>query len=39
LKTNTPILDIPQFVTIVTQQQIRDRDSLTVQKAVSSRRS
>ncbi len=34
-KTNTPIMDIPQSITIVTQQQIRDRDSLTLQEAVS----
>ena len=34
-KTNTPIMDIPQSITIVTQQQIRDRDSVTLQEAVS----
>lgn len=34
-KTNTPIMDIPQSITIVTQQQLRDRDSVTLQEAVS----
>jgi len=33
-KTNTPILDIPQSVTIVTQQQLKDRDSVTLEQAL-----
>ena len=34
-KTNTPIMDIPQSITIVTQQQLKDRDSLTLQEALT----
>ena len=34
-KTNTKILDIPQSVTIITQQQLQDRNSLTLNQALS----
>lgn len=34
-KTNTPILDIPQSVTIVTQQQLQDRASFSLNQALS----
>jgi catecholate siderophore receptor len=33
-KTNTPILDIPQSVTILTKQQLEDRNSLTLNQAL-----
>lgn len=34
-KTNTPILDIPQSVTILTKQQLEDRNSLTLNQALT----
>ena len=34
-KTNTKIIDIPQSVTIITQQQLQDRNSLTLNQALS----
>ncbi len=34
-KTNTPIMDIPQSITIVTQQQLKDRDSVSLQEALT----
>ena len=34
-KTNTPILDIPQSITILTKQQLDDRGSLSVQQALT----
>ncbi|MFO1102025.1 MAG: TonB-dependent siderophore receptor [Methylocystis sp.] len=34
-KTNTPILDIPQSVTILTKQQLEDRGSLSIQQALT----
>ncbi len=34
-KTNTPILDIPQSVSIVTQQQLKDRNSLSLGQALT----
>lgn len=33
-KTNTPILDIPQSVTILTKQQLQDRDSIDLGRAL-----
>jgi catecholate siderophore receptor len=33
-KTNTPIRDIPQSITILTQQQLQDRNSLTLNQAL-----
>ena len=34
-KTNTPILDIPQSVTILTKQQLEDRASFSIQQALT----
>ncbi|MGJ0505741.1 MAG: TonB-dependent receptor [Methylocystis sp.] len=34
-KTNTPILDIPQSITILTKQQLEDRNSLTLNQALT----
>jgi len=34
-KTNTPILDIPQSVSILTKQQLQDRGSFSVQQALT----
>ncbi|MEK4034481.1 TonB-dependent receptor [Methylocystis sp. IM3] len=34
-KTNTPILDIPQSITILTKQQLEDRNSLTLNQALA----
>ena len=34
-KTNTPLMDIPQSVTIITQQQLQDRNSLTLNQALT----
>ena len=34
-KTNTPILDIPQSITILTQQQLQDRNSQSLEQALS----
>ena len=34
-KTNTPILDIPQSITILTKQQLEDRNSLTLGQALA----
>jgi catecholate siderophore receptor len=34
-KTNTPVLDIPQSITILTKQQLEDRGSLSIQQALT----
>ncbi|WP_084678908.1 TonB-dependent siderophore receptor [Methylocystis sp. ATCC 49242] len=34
-KTDTPIMDIPQSITIITQQQLQDRNSLTLNQALT----
>lgn len=34
-KTNTPIIDIPQSISILTKQQLQDRGSLSVQQALT----
>jgi len=34
-KTNTPILDIPQSVSIITQQQLQDRNSVSLNQALT----
>lgn len=34
-KTNTPIMDIPQSVTILTKQQLRDTDSIDLSRALA----
>ncbi len=34
-KTNTPIRDIPQSITILTKQQLKDRNSLTLNQALA----
>ncbi|MCI4680395.1 TonB-dependent siderophore receptor [Rhodoblastus acidophilus] len=34
-KTNTPILDIPQSISIITQQQLQDRNSVSLNQALT----
>ncbi len=34
-KTNTPLVDIPQSITILTKQQLEDRNSLTLNQALT----